>query len=146
RSTGTPPTGGPVTSPPDSATVVASPAPSLTVVKSAAPLDQDAFVVGEVITYSFVVTNTGNVTLTNVGVNEISFSGTGPAPVPVCPPGALAPEAQRTCTATYTVTQADVDAGSITNAAVGTADPPTGPPVVSPASDAIVPATAAPAL
>ena len=57
------------------------------------------------------MTNTGNVTLHSVGVTD---------PMPglssvTCPIGTLAPGACETCTATYTTTQADVDAGSITN-------------------------------
>ena len=65
-----------------------------------------------VITYSYRVTNTGNVTLTSVGVTDpmpglsaINCNGVT----------SLAPGASVTCTATYTTTQADVDAGSITN-------------------------------
>ncbi len=43
----------------------------------------------------------------------------------------LAPQASTTCTGTYTVTQADIDAGSITNTATASGTPPTGPPVTS---------------
>ena len=69
------------------------------------------------VTYTFVVTNTGNVTVTDPVVTEGSFTGSGTAPVATCPPGALAPGASVDCTATYTVTQADIDAGSIANTA-----------------------------
>ncbi|GIG62893.1 hypothetical protein Lfu02_72650 [Longispora fulva] len=145
-----PPSGSPVLSQPSSSTltVTAPPAPSLSVLKSASPLAPSSFVLGQVLTYSFVVTNTGNVTLTNVVVADTAFSGTGPAPVVSCPPAAatMAAGAQVTCTATYTVTQADVDAGSITNTATATGTPPTGPPVTSTPSNLTVPALSSPSL
>ncbi|MFJ5071158.1 LPXTG cell wall anchor domain-containing protein, partial [Kitasatospora sp. NPDC088556] len=144
--TGTPPTGPPVTSPPSSTSVPNTPAPALTIVKSASPTTVST--VGQVVDYSFLVTNTGNVTLTNVTVNETAFSGTGTPPVITCPAGAasLAPGASVTCTASYTVTQADLNAGSITDTATATGTPPTGPPVTSPPSSATVTATSNPAL
>ncbi len=125
-----------------------TPAPALTVVKSADPSDSGHFTVGQVITYSFVVTNTGNVTLTDVTVDEGAFTGSGSLSPVTCPAGAasLAPGAQVTCTATYTVTQADVDAGSITNTATATGTPPSGPPPTSPPSTVTIPAPQNPAL
>ncbi|MFF7458181.1 DUF6923 family protein [Kitasatospora sp. NPDC008115] len=139
----------PTVSQPDSATVTATSAPALKVVKSATTSQPDRLVLGEQITYSFVVTNTGNVTLKDVKVNETTFTGTGAAPVATCPTteaASLAPGAEMICTATYTVTQADVDAGSIKNIATGTGNPPTGPPPVSPPSEVTVPAPNDPAL
>lgn len=126
---GQPPTGAAVDSPPADAVVTISKAPALTLTKSAAPNDTASFQVGQVITYSFVLANTGNVTLTNVHPIEGAFTGTGTLPDPVCPADAasLAPNTSVTCTAMYTVTQADVDAGSITNHATGTGTPPTTP-------------------
>ncbi len=77
---------------------------------------------GEIITYSFTVTNIGNVTLTNVtitdplpGLSAITLSSTT---IPVG--GSI------TGTATYAVTQADIDAGSVYNLA--TADSDESPP------------------
>ena len=104
---------------------------------------------GTTIDYSYLVTNTGNVTLAPVAVAETAFTGSGTPPVASCPPGAssLAPGASVTCTATYVTTQADVDAGSVTNTATAHGDPP-GPatPVVSDPSTATVPAVQGPAI
>ena len=79
---------------------------------------------GTVITYSYLVTNTGNVTLSNVvvtdpmpGLSAINCGGNSN----VIP--SLAPGASVTCTATYTTTETDVEAGSITNTATATAPP-----------------------
>ncbi len=103
--------------------------------------------VGDVITYTFVVENTGNTTLQDVRITE-SFSGSGPAPVIVTPvavtsdSGTAAPAQQAaagqsgdstdtgsadqdwdvlgprdviTFTASYAITQVDIDAGLVTN-------------------------------
>jgi uncharacterized repeat protein (TIGR01451 family) len=149
--TGTPPTGFPVppVSPPSKVVVPAPPAPAITVVKTADEAAQASLVVGQKITYSFLVTNTGNVTLKDVTVNEGNFSGAGELSDVTCPAEAarLAPAAAITCTATYTVVQADVDAGSITNTATATGVPPgTTPPPVSPPSGITVPTPNAPAM
>ena len=92
--TGTPP--GSTTplppSPPSTVTIPVTPAPALSIVKSASPGSVSA--VGAVITYSFVVTNTGNVTLSNVGVTDTQVA---PASAltsgPTCPVATLAPGA-----------------------------------------------------
>ena len=116
---GTPPAGPPVTAV-DVATVTATPSPSISIVKSAAPATVDA--VGDAVAYTFVVTNTGNVTLTSVGVTD-PLPGLPPV---VCPVTTLAPGDSTTCAATYSVTQADLDAGSIPNTASASGTPPTG--------------------
>ncbi|MFC5731591.1 MULTISPECIES: DUF7507 domain-containing protein [Nocardioides] len=146
--TGTPPSGPPVESPPDTATVTTPDRPELSLVKSASPTGPGTLKAGAEITYSFQVTNTGNVTMTDVSVEEQSFSGSGPMSAISCPPGTdtLAPGGQMTCTATYTVTQDDVDAGGITNVAAGTGTPPAGPPVQSPPDEVTVTEPASPAL
>ncbi|EYT56963.1 membrane protein, partial [Microbacterium sp. UCD-TDU] len=144
--TGTPPSGEPPVSPPSTIEVPAERDPALTVVKSA-DLDELS-AAGQTIEYSFLVTNTGNVTLTDVSVDETAFTGTGAAPVVTCPAGAasLAPGADVTCTASYVVTQADVDSGGVSNTATATGTPPSGEPPVSPPSTIEVPAEPAPAL
>jgi Prealbumin-like fold domain len=65
----------------------------------------------QVITYEFEVTNSGNVTVTGVNINETAFTGTGTIGSFTPPNGTvtLAPGASTTITATYTVSQADVD-------------------------------------
>ena len=75
------------------------------------------------ITYSYKVTNTGNVTLNPVTVTD-PLSGLSTIS---CPATLLAAGATETCTATYTTTQADVTRGSITNTATATATSPAGP-------------------
>ncbi|WP_431030816.1 DUF7507 domain-containing protein [Plantibacter sp. RU18] len=148
--TGTPPNGGtPSESPPSETIVEIPPTPAITVVKSADADAQDNFVVGQVITYSFLVTNTGNVSLSEVAVDEGEFSGAGELSEVVCPaePAALAPGVQITCTATYTVLQADVDAGTITNSATATGTPPNGgTPPESPPSEVTVPSPPVPGM
>ena len=132
---------------PGSSTVVFTDAdvPGIKLVKSAGGLLSGDFTLGRLVTYTFVVTNTGNVPLTDVVVAENTFTGTGTAPVPSCPATTLAVNASMTCTATYSVTQADIDAGSVTNTATATGTPPTGANVTS-SSDAIITQAEAPDL
>ncbi|MEQ1872665.1 MAG: hypothetical protein ABL953_02970 [Ilumatobacteraceae bacterium] len=99
------------------------PSPTINVAKSALPTSVSS--VGQAVAYSFLVTNTGNVTLTGVVVTD---------PLPglsavSCPVSTLAPSASTTCTANYTTTQADLDAGSIANTATAAGTPPVGSPV-----------------
>ncbi len=127
--TGTPPTGPAVTSAPDSTSTPTSTVATISLDKTAAaPVDVNAngrVDAGDTIAYSFLVTNTGAQTLTGVGVTDPK---TGPV---TCTPSTLAPGASVTCTRTYTITQADVDAGSVDNTATGSGTPPTGPAVTS---------------
>jgi uncharacterized repeat protein (TIGR01451 family) len=142
---GTPPTGTPVTSTPSTAVVTPTQSPALTVVKTA---DATVAEVGQVVTYSFLVTNTGNLTITDPEVAEGAFTGSGAISAIVCPSSTdLAPGDDVTCTATYTVTQADVDSGAISNAATVTGTTPGGGTTdPSDPSTAIVPTDPAPAL
>ncbi|WP_344669914.1 DUF7507 domain-containing protein [Catenulispora yoronensis] len=138
--TGTPPTGPAVESAPSSATVTAATASStLTVVKEAVPTSVDA--AGQVVSYTFEVKNTGNTILTNITVTDTMTAPAGPVPAVSCPVTTLAPGASTTCTATYAVTQADINAGQITNTATAHGTPPTGPTVDSPPSSAAVQVT-----
>ena len=120
--TGTPPAG-PAVSATDGATVTVTAAPSITLDKTATPSTLTA--AGQTVTYHFLVTNTGNVTLHGVGVTDALplLSAV------VCPAATLAPSTSTNCTATYTATQADIDAGRIDNTATVNATPPIGPAV-----------------
>jgi hypothetical protein len=124
--TGTTPTGTPVGSTPSTSTVDITQSPAMTVVKSA---DTETVEVGDTVTYSFLVTNTGNVSITDPAVTDTDFSGSGDLSAVTCPTGAVAPGEDVTCTATYTVTQADVDSGELTNTATATGTTPTGDPI-----------------
>jgi hypothetical protein len=72
--------------------------------------------VGETIAYSYLVTNTGNVTLKTVSVDDPTL-GSVTCPAPAAP--GLAPGGSETCTGDtpHTVTQADVDAGKVVDTA-----------------------------
>jgi len=80
-------------------------------VKSADPLTYSE--VGELITYTFVVTNDGNVTLTDVEVDDPLFGQTFDA-------GTLATGESDTFTYDYTITQDGLDAGSVFNTVTAT--------------------------
>ena len=69
-------------------------------------------VVGETITYSFTVTNTGNTTLSNVNAGPIRLPGIviSGGPIASMAPGDVD---STTFTATYQVTTADIDAGQV---------------------------------
>src|SRR5262249_15831608 len=105
----------------DSLTIPIRRRPALTLDKSASPKSFDH--VGQVISYTYTVTNTGNVTLTG------PFTVKDDKVTVVCPAVlALAPGESLTSTASHTVVQADLDAGSITNVASATNGVVTSPP------------------
>ena len=135
--TGTSP-GGPVTSPPSPLTVPVAQTNTLSIVKSlAAGSPYPITTPGQVLTYQFAVTNTGNTTENSVGVTDTQTPPAGPlTTAPACqslssPAGAcsgatttLAPGQTATFTATYTVAQADIDQGSIGDSAIASGIPP----------------------
>ena len=94
--------------------------------------------VADVIDYTLVATNDGNVTLTNVTIVDPKL-GTLTCTPPQ--PATLAPGATLSCTGSHTITQADLDAGVVTNVATATGTPPSGPNV-SDTDDASVPSDA----
>src|SRR5690606_31924094 len=88
--------------------------------------------VGELVNYSFEVTNTGNTTL--VGVHVVDERLTGLTTI-----ASLAPDASGTITADpYVVTQADVDAGGVLNVAVARGNVPGGPETTSPPDEEFI--------
>src|SRR5690606_978624 len=104
--------------------------PELTVTKvitSAGPYNA----VGQEITYDIVVTNTGNVTIDNIVLTDAN------ADIPAGEEnvGTLNPTESRTIAVTHTVTQDDLDAGSVSNQALVNGDGPDGTPVTEVPSD-----------
>jgi uncharacterized repeat protein (TIGR01451 family) len=117
----------PIDSPPADTTTPLPGQPGIALTKSSEL--QGPAAVGSVIEYTLVATNTGNVTLTGVkiidelkGLSELSYSWPGSK-------GVLAPGQSVTATATYTLTQADIDAGQVHNTATAEGTPP---PTVNP--------------
>ncbi|MFT4051270.1 MAG: hypothetical protein QM677_03360, partial [Microbacterium sp.] len=116
--TGTGPDGSDMTSDESAVQVTVDQSAALTVVKSADVDTVDAD--GDVITYSFTVTNTGTVTLTDVALTDPLTGGAVTLTGWSGDEGILAPGESATGTATYTTTQADVDAGAVVNVATAT--------------------------
>ncbi|MEN4936490.1 DUF7507 domain-containing protein, partial [Pantoea agglomerans] len=104
---------GTTTSPTDTVTVTATRNPALTIDKTTTTPSYAA--VGDVLSYSYLVTNSGNTTIT--AAITVSDDRIATVTCPALPAGGLAPTQSITCTATYTVTQADIDAGTVTNIA-----------------------------
>lgn len=83
--------------------------PELTLTKSAPTTSFDE--AGETVSYSFEIENAGNTTIDAVTLTDDQI---GPV---ACPSASLAPSTNMVCTADYTITPADVAAGSVTNIA-----------------------------
>ncbi len=116
------PPSGPALSRQSTATVLASQKPAIEITKTPSIVSFTS--AGIPVTYTYVVTNSGNVTLAPVrvtdpmpGLSSISCQGGT----------SLSPGSSETCTATYTTTQADVDAGFIANTGTATGTPPNRP-------------------
>src|SRR5215210_817047 len=96
--------------------------PALSLKKSASPASYDE--VGDVISYSYLVKNTGNVRLAGpvtVADDKATVSCPGLSTVGNND-GFLDPGEQITCTASYSITQADLNGGSVTNTAKASVD------------------------
>lgn len=129
--------GSPISSNTVTASVAISQTPTLSATVSGSPSQPTSpaatLPAGTVITYTYTLTNTGNVTLSS------PFSVTDDKTTITCSDQtSMAPAATKTCTGTYTVTAADVEAGSIIN--TGTASAVFGAQTVtsSPASFTVI--------
>jgi uncharacterized repeat protein (TIGR01451 family) len=118
--------------------------PELTLVKAAD--DTTDVVVGQTVTYSYTIENTGDVNVSDITVTDQHTSAAGTSALPVSDEtgdtgnssssvdasvdgswDVLAPGDTVTFTATYTVTQADIDAGGdLTNTATASGTSPSG--------------------
>ncbi|MGP0030362.1 MAG: hypothetical protein ACLPVF_07630, partial [Acidimicrobiales bacterium] len=93
---------------------------------------------GQTIDYSYLITNTSGVTLSAVGITDTHPGLSGLS----CPSSTLAVAASETCTATYSVTQADLTAGDIVDTATASGIP-SGTTTPVPSSPSTVTVTAA---
>jgi uncharacterized repeat protein (TIGR01451 family) len=134
--TGTPSGGTPVTAtssltiPYVAPVVVVTAAPSLatpaiSLVKTAGSSTYSA--VGQVVTYTYVITNTGNVSLTSAQYTVTDNLLNGGAAFDCGAPQVLAVGATITCTNTFAITASDLSNGSVTNLATATNGSQTSP-------------------
>ncbi|PCE14656.1 hypothetical protein AUC47_16260, partial [Microbacterium sp. SZ1] len=121
-------------------------APRLSVVNGGRLADGATGRAGDVVTWTYVLTNDGNVTLSGVALADALAGASAPTYVWTTPVGVLRPRESVTATATYTLTQADVDAGGVTSLVTGTGTPPNGGAPVSASAPGTVPLVADPAL
>jgi uncharacterized repeat protein (TIGR01451 family) len=131
--TGTPFTGSPATNTASAAVPVIQ-SPGLTIAKIANPTVASA--AGTVVTYSFVVTNSGNVTVSNISVLDAALAARGLTWPSI---GSLDPGGVATVGTTYSVPQSVIDAGvTLTNTATALGTKPTGGTFTSSPSTATV--------
>jgi uncharacterized repeat protein (TIGR01451 family)/LPXTG-motif cell wall-anchored protein len=136
--TGTPPSGPAIPpAPSNTVTIPADQSPALSIIKSTTTTRATA--AGEDIPFTFLVTNTGNVTMNDIVVTDPNIAAIN------CPETTLAAGATMTCTATYTVTEADLTAGRVINTATVVGAPPDGPPITPVVSNRVLIATRPPA-
>ena len=125
--------------------------PMISITKSSSlDLGADGVVsVGDVITYTYTVSNTGDVTVFDVSVSESAadFTGTGTLPTPVYQSGGADLDSEADLedlavgagtivyTSTYTITQGDIDAGVVTNQATADGSDPQGGTVTDDSDD-----------
>ena len=110
--------------------IPADPNPHLTVEKTttSSPANGKSYALGETITYKITVKNDGNLTIKDIEVTDELTGNTGNKAWKI---EELAPGAEETFTASYTVTEKDILAGSVVNEATakGTSPDPEKPDV-----------------
>jgi large repetitive protein len=79
--------------------------------------------VGQQVTYTYVIRNIGSVRITNLAISDDKLTGITCNKTIILATNLGATPDQATCTGTYTITQADIDAGAVTNNAIGTGTP-----------------------
>ena len=97
------------------------PSPSISLGKTGTLNDDDGTAgvsVGDTISYAFTVTNRGNVAVTDITLADTGATVSG-GPIALLAVGA---SDSTTFTASYTITQTDIDAGTYTNTATVTGD------------------------
>ncbi len=109
---------------------IATPGIELTKTATVNDADNNGINAGDTITYNFTVTNTGNTALTNITITDPLVTVTGT--IPTLTPGA---SDSTTFTATYTITQTDIDNGTVTNQATATGQDPNGQDVTDDSDD-----------
>ena len=111
----------------------------LELVKSALVTDVNAnglVDAGDTINYTFAVTNSGSVTISDLAIDDPMLAAAG---VTIsCDDSVLAPGADTTCAGEYTITQTDADDGSVVNLATAVGTDPGGDPVESPSDEVTV--------
>ena len=99
--------------------------PHMTITKTTVGADEGhIYKLGEVINYQITATNDGNLTLTNVKVEDALTGNVGENAFTI---DTLAPNEAQTFDVRYTVTENDVLAGKVVNNATGSATNPTDP-------------------
>ena len=108
------------------------------VVKTAEFTSGNGATVGDIITYTYTVYNTGNTTIYDITLNETDFKGSGIVPTPVYSSGGAnlggnvsindlaTGSGTIVFTATYAITQEDINIGSVSNQGTVFADDPDG--------------------
>ena len=135
--TGKPTVGGPVTDS-DRAEVIFTASPAISLTKVGTLVAEATGKAGDRVDYTFTVTNTGPQTLTGVTLSD-ELNGLSPVVFGAWPgtTGVLAPGEAVTATAHYLLTQGDVDAGQVINAAQTRGLSPQGAIVVAAAQDVV---------
>ncbi len=149
--------GGAVSGNSNEVTIAATQTNTLSIVKSTTTASYSA--VGDVIDYTYVVTDTGNTTLSNVSVTDNPLSPATGSSTPQCqslatPSGtcsggtvaSLVPGQSATFTATYSASQADLDHGSVSDTSTANATAPDPTPVTATSNEVTVPAVDTPSI